>query len=128
MGRQERLLAAGRIRAVELARPAHGRHDEVDAAEDRTNDYGTFYRVEGVLEGPTGSLSVVCIMYQSCVSPFSRAVPRMVGTVRPWWVVSTRSVCKSQTQTSQCDNDSECTGKSTASDFPSGSGRSLLAG
>ena len=36
-----------------------------DAAEDGTNDYGTFYRVEGDLEGPTGrSLQVVLIWLQ----------------------------------------------------------------
>ena len=36
-----------------------------------TNDYGTFYRVEGVLEGPTGSLSVVCIwMKQAVIGTF----------------------------------------------------------
>jgi len=35
--------------------------DTVDAVEDRTNDYGTFYRIEGAIEGPIGKLSVVCI-------------------------------------------------------------------
>ena len=34
---------------------------EVDAVEDRTNEYGAFFRVEGVLEGPAGNLTVVCI-------------------------------------------------------------------
>ncbi len=32
--------------------------DTVDAVEDRTNDYGCFYRVEGVIDGPTGKLYV----------------------------------------------------------------------
>jgi hypothetical protein len=35
--------------------------DAVDAVEERSNVYGTFYRVEGRLEGPTGNLPVVCI-------------------------------------------------------------------
>ena len=48
--------------------------DEVDAAEDRTNDYGTFYRVEGVLEGPTGNLAVVCIWMKQAVDGTFRFV------------------------------------------------------
>jgi hypothetical protein len=35
---------------------------DVDAAEDRTNEYGVFLRVEGELQGPNGrSLQVVTI-------------------------------------------------------------------
>lgn len=41
--------------------------DKVDAVEDRANEYGTFYRVEGVIEGPTGNLSVVCIWMKQSV-------------------------------------------------------------
>ena len=41
--------------------------DTADAVEDGTNDYGTFYRVEGVIEGPTGKLSVVCIWMKQAV-------------------------------------------------------------
>ena len=39
----------------------------VDAVEDGTNAYGTFYRVEGVIEGPVGKLSVVCIWLNQAV-------------------------------------------------------------
>ena len=35
--------------------------DAVDAVEDSSSEYGTFYRVEGTLEGPIGDLQVVCI-------------------------------------------------------------------
>jgi hypothetical protein len=35
--------------------------DAVDAIEDGSTEYGTFYRVEGMLEGPTGNLAVACI-------------------------------------------------------------------
>ena len=41
--------------------------DTVDAVADRTNDYGTFYRVEGLIEGPFGNLSVVCIWMKQAV-------------------------------------------------------------
>lgn len=41
--------------------------DAVDAVEDRTNEYGTFYRVEGVIEGPAGNLSVVSIWMKQAV-------------------------------------------------------------
>jgi hypothetical protein len=41
--------------------------DAVDAVEDRTNEYGTFYRVEGLLEGPTGNLPVVCIWMKQAI-------------------------------------------------------------
>jgi len=41
--------------------------DTIDAVEDRTDDYGTFYRVSGMIEGPTGTLSVVCIWMQPSV-------------------------------------------------------------
>ncbi len=48
--------------------------DTADAVEDRTNDYGTFYRVEGVIEGPAGSLSVVCIWLKQAVDGAFRFV------------------------------------------------------
>lgn len=41
--------------------------DTVDAVEDRTDDYGTFYRVNGMIDGPTGTLSVVCIWMRQSV-------------------------------------------------------------
>lgn len=41
--------------------------DEVDATEDGSNEYGTFYRVEGILKGPTGNLQVVCIWMKRAV-------------------------------------------------------------
>lgn len=34
---------------------------ENDAVQDRSDDYGTFYRVNGELQGPEGVLSVVTI-------------------------------------------------------------------
>ena len=39
----------------------------VDAIEDGSNEYGTFYRVEGTLEGPTGHLPVVCIWMKRAI-------------------------------------------------------------
>ncbi len=41
--------------------------DTVDAVEDRTSDYGTFCRVEGMIEGPTGKLPVVCIWIRQAI-------------------------------------------------------------
>ncbi len=41
--------------------------DTVDAVEDGSNEYGTFYRVEGMLEGPTGNLQVVCIWMKRAI-------------------------------------------------------------
>lgn len=41
--------------------------DAVDAVEDRSNEYGTFYRVEGMLEGATGNLQVVCIWMKRAI-------------------------------------------------------------
>ena len=38
-----------------------------EAVEDRTDDYGTFYRTEGALAGPTGTLPVVCIWLEALV-------------------------------------------------------------
>jgi hypothetical protein len=35
--------------------------------EDGSNEYGTFYRVEGVLHGPTGTLVVVCVWMKRAV-------------------------------------------------------------
>jgi hypothetical protein len=43
-----------------------------DAFEDRADDYGTFYRTQGTLEGPTGALQVICIWLQ----------PRIGGKIR----------------------------------------------
>jgi hypothetical protein len=64
VGRQERVPATSRLRIGELA-PSPGAvrrlAGAVDAVEDRADDYGTFYRVEGVIEGPAGTLSAVCI-------------------------------------------------------------------
>ena len=42
--------------------------DAVDAVEDRTDLYGTFYRVEGEIAGPTGTLSIVCIWLKRAVN------------------------------------------------------------
>lgn len=39
----------------------------VDAIEDGSNEYGTFYRVEGMLEGPTGTVPVVCIWMKRAI-------------------------------------------------------------
>ena len=41
--------------------------DAVDAVEDGLNEYGTFYRVEGILEGPAGNLPVVCIWMKQAI-------------------------------------------------------------
>ncbi|MEI6667497.1 MAG: DUF6883 domain-containing protein [Acidobacteriota bacterium] len=41
--------------------------DTVDAVEDGFNEYGTFYRVEGMLTGPTGSVQVVCVWMKRAV-------------------------------------------------------------
>jgi len=41
--------------------------DAVDAVDDASNEYGTFYRVEGMLEGPTGNLPVVCIWMKQAI-------------------------------------------------------------
>ncbi|MEQ1912671.1 MAG: DUF4926 domain-containing protein, partial [Vicinamibacterales bacterium] len=35
--------------------------DAVDAVEDGSNEYGTFYRVEGILEGATGKVPVMSL-------------------------------------------------------------------
>jgi hypothetical protein len=40
---------------------------DVDAIEDGSNEYGTFYRVEGALKGPTGNLQVVCIWMKRAI-------------------------------------------------------------
>ena len=52
--------------------------DGVDAVEDGSNEYGTFYRVEGILEGPTGNLQVVCIWMEQALDGRFRFV-----TVKP---------------------------------------------
>ncbi len=41
--------------------------DAVDAVEDRSNEYGTFYRVEGMLAGAAGSAQVVCIWMKRAI-------------------------------------------------------------
>ncbi len=64
LGRQEWLPRAGGFEAknwADLLAAVRRLADTVDAVEDRTNDYGTFYRIEGAIEGPIGKLSVVCI-------------------------------------------------------------------
>jgi hypothetical protein len=48
--------------------------DTVDAVADRTNEYGTFYRVAGALEGPGGILPVVCIWMKQAVDGTFRFV------------------------------------------------------
>ena len=48
--------------------------DEHPPVEDRTNDYGTFYRIEGAIEGPIGKLSVVCIWMKQAVDQEFRFV------------------------------------------------------
>lgn len=41
--------------------------DAVDAVEDGSSEYGAFYRVEGMLEGPAGNLSVACIWMKQAI-------------------------------------------------------------
>jgi hypothetical protein len=41
--------------------------DAVDAEEDRINEYGTFYVVEGLLTGPTGTIQVVCVWMKRAI-------------------------------------------------------------
>ena len=41
--------------------------DGVDAVADGVSEYGTFYRVEGMLAGPTGTLDVVCIWMRRAI-------------------------------------------------------------
>lgn len=49
------------------------RHAEnSNAVEDREDEYGTFSRTEGILEGPNGVLQVICIWLQ----------PRIGGKIR----------------------------------------------
>ena len=45
----------------DLRAPIRRLADAVDAVEDGSTEYGTFYRVEGMLEGPTGTVAVACI-------------------------------------------------------------------
>ena len=44
-----------------------GLAEAVDAVEDGSNEYGTFYRVEGILEGPAGNLPVLCIWMKQAI-------------------------------------------------------------
>jgi hypothetical protein len=60
--------------------------DTVDAVADVTNEYGTFYRVAGALEGPSGTVPVVCIWMKQAVSGSFRFVtlkpaPKRSGNV-----------------------------------------------
>ena len=48
--------------------------DTVDAVEDRTSDYGTFYRIDGMLEGPSGRLAVTCIWMRQATDGHFRFV------------------------------------------------------
>ena len=41
--------------------------DAVDAVEDGSNEYGAFYRVEGMLDGATGNVQVVCIWMKRAI-------------------------------------------------------------
>jgi hypothetical protein len=41
--------------------------DAVDGVEDGSNEYGTFYRVEGSLAGPLGTVAVVCIWMKRAI-------------------------------------------------------------
>jgi len=41
--------------------------DDVDAIEDGSSEYGTFYRVEGTLKGPTDTLQLVCIWMKRAI-------------------------------------------------------------
>ena len=79
------------IRAEELARPAAIRRlaDTADAVEDSSNEYGTFYRVEGMLEGPTGNLPVACIWMKQAIDGKFRFVTLKPSTGRSDNVSST---------------------------------------
>jgi hypothetical protein len=63
--------------------------DAVDAVEDESNEYGTFYRVEGMLEGPTGNLPVVCIWMKQAIDARFRFVTLKPSTGRSDNVSST---------------------------------------
>ena len=63
--------------------------DDVDVIEDGSNEYGTFYRVEGTLKGPTDSLQVVCIWMQRAVDGRFHFVTLKPSTVRRGNVSST---------------------------------------
>jgi hypothetical protein len=41
--------------------------DVVDAAQGRSSEYGTFYLVEGLLTGPTGTVQVVCVWMKRAI-------------------------------------------------------------
>jgi hypothetical protein len=75
LGRQDAFLAqAGFVlRNREALLTALRRLAEsFDAVEDRADEYGTFYRTEGTLEGPAGALQVICIWLE----------PRVGGKIR----------------------------------------------
>ena len=69
--RPERPLARNSKASPALLQPAAQVHSLSNTlaptVEDGTNDYGTFYRVAGVIEGPTGTLSVVGIWMKQAV-------------------------------------------------------------
>ena len=48
--------------------------DAADAVADRANEYGAFYRVAGSLEGPLGSVPVVCIWMKQAADGIVRFV------------------------------------------------------
>src|SRR5262249_13913463 len=55
---------------------------ETEAVEDGTNEYGTFYRVEGELVGPVGRpLAVVAVWLRG-----ASAGPFRSGPLKPWRV------------------------------------------
>lgn len=63
--------------------------DDLDAIEDGSKEYGTFYRVEGTLKGPTDSLQVVCIWMQRAVDGRFHFVTLKPFTARRGNVAST---------------------------------------
>jgi hypothetical protein len=63
--------------------------DNVDAIEDGSNQYGTFYRVEGRLSGPVGNLEVVCIWMRRVIDDSVHFVTLKPSTARRGNVSST---------------------------------------
>jgi hypothetical protein len=66
-----------------------GSPDDVDAIEDGSNEYGTFYRVEGTLKGPKDNLEVVCIWMRRSIDGSFHFVTLKPSTVRRGNVSST---------------------------------------
>jgi hypothetical protein len=52
---------------IELRRAIRRLADSYEAEEDRTSEYGTFYRVDGQLVGETATLSVTLIWMRRAV-------------------------------------------------------------